>query len=556
VSWRDLEISSDGTHHIRAGSAAYAKRFDEVLAFHAPGLAPVRLTSLAWHIDAQGDDAYPQRFERTFGFYDELAAVQLAGEWFHITRCGDPAYAQRFAWCGNFQEHRCAVRSPDGRYHHIDPSGVALYAARWRYVGDYRGGIAVVQSDAGLSTHIDRSGELLHARWFRDLDVFHKGFARARDDRGWTHVDRSGAPAYRRRFSMVEPFYNGQARVELDDGSVEIIDERGETIAMIREARVQNTRAPFAALSAELVGVWRTRTIAAAVELGVFDVLPGTTAEIAARCCVSERRLSRLLCALAELALVRAVGERWCVTERGGFLSRTSELTLADAALEYAGPLDARWTALSTAIRDEAWRPSDIFDEVSRSGARVRTHHRMLASYAKHDYANIARELGLCGDERVIDAGGGLGVLAAEVAQEFPAVRVAVLEREEVVAHAPASAPSVQFHPRDLFEPWRLEADVVLFARVLHDWDDADAVRLLRRAREALALGGRVVVLEMLLDEDRVAGALCDLHLLVATGGRERTAADFERLFHEAGLAVHAVRRATALTSIVSGGAR
>lgn len=235
MNWREMFPSDDGTHHVHAEVPVYESRFDEVLKFHAPGLAPVRRGGEAWHIDPRGEAAYTRRFRRAFGFYEGLAAVEGSDGWHHIVPSGADAYAARFAWCGNFQGGRVTVRARDGRYHHLLPNGTPCYAARWRYAGDYRDGIAVVQGDDGRSSHLDAAGALIHERWFLDLDVFHKGFARARDERGWTHVDRDGRPAYDRRFAMVEAFYNGQARVERSDGALEVIDERGRTLTALRE---------------------------------------------------------------------------------------------------------------------------------------------------------------------------------------------------------------------------------------------------------------------------------------------------------------------------------
>lgn len=238
MSWGAISVSSCGTHHVDVrGEPVYAERFDEVLAFHAPGLAPVRRHGLAWHVRPDGRDAYARRFIRTFGFYDELAAVISPDGWHHVTAAGADAYPERHAWCGNFQQGRCTVRDRRGEYHHIKGDGSEAYPARWRYAGDYREGVAVVQATNGRLTHIDLDGELVHECWFLDLDVFHKRFARARDEEGWTHVDVRGRPAYARRFASVEPFYNGQARVERFDGALGVIDEAGETVLELRGAR-------------------------------------------------------------------------------------------------------------------------------------------------------------------------------------------------------------------------------------------------------------------------------------------------------------------------------
>jgi hypothetical protein len=245
MNWHALHISKCATHHVDAQqSPAYHERFDEVLKFHEPGLAPVRLRQKAWHIRPDGSPAYRQCFLETFGFYDGLAAVAAHDGWHHVTAAGGDAYLDRYGWCGNFQQALCTVRDRDGKYRHIRYDGSAAYPERWHYAGDYRDGVAVVQASDGRSTHIDHEGKLLHDEWFLDLDVFHKGFARARAEDGWRHVDGQGRSIYQRRFAAVEPFYNGQARVERFDGALEVIDCDGVTLI---ELRPSANRLPLAA---------------------------------------------------------------------------------------------------------------------------------------------------------------------------------------------------------------------------------------------------------------------------------------------------------------------
>jgi hypothetical protein len=108
----------------------------------------------------------------------------------------------------------------------------------------------------------------------------------------------------------------------------------------------------------------------------------------------------------------------------------------------------------------------------------------------------------------------------------------------------------------DLFEPWHLEADAVVLARVLHDWNDSDALRILRHARATLSPGGRLFIVEMVIPLNGVAGSLCDLHLLMATGGQERTAAEYTSLMERSGFAFSDVRQLSALPSVIVGVAR
>jgi ubiquinone/menaquinone biosynthesis C-methylase UbiE len=551
MDWRQLKVSTDRTHHVAAGRPAYAPRFDLVLSFHDPGLAPVTKGALAWHIYSDGSPAYDQRFQNTFGFYGGLAAVKSDDGWHHIHQSGTPAYAERHAWCGNFQEGRCSVRSFESLYSHIDTEGQPAYSGRWRYAGDYREGMAVVQAAGGLSSHIDPQGNLVHGQWFEDLDIFHKGLARARDRDGWTHIAQTGKPAYHRRFAAVEPFYNGQARVERFDGGLEVIDESGCALLEPRAA----CRSDFSRLSGDMVGFWRTQAIGAAVRLGVIEALPAADAEIAKTCGLTPDGARRILRALGELHLVIYDGQYWNLTDKGAYLRIDHPLTLADAALEYSGAFYEMWARLPGALCDGAsWSAADLFEQVADNNTRYVNFHRMLASYAAHDYQSIIPSLNIHDGDSIIDAGGGIGILAEMIIDYNPSVSMTVLDRGEVIeiGKKRIASSAVKWRAGNMFDFWNLHSDIVLLSRVLHDWDDDKALQILQRARETMKSGGRIFIIEMLLGEDNVFGSLCDLHLLMVTGGRERSARGYNNLLIRAGFKPVEVRGVAALPSIIA----
>ena len=238
--WQGSRSSLDRTHHVKDGRPIYAARFEEVLAFHEPGLAPVRRGTEWFHIREDGKPAYKFRFDRAFGFYEGLAAVVKDGTSHHILPTGEPAYANRLAWCGNFQEGRCPVRDPEGRYFHVLSDGTPAYVDRYAYVGDFREGAAVVFGADRMAWHIDEKGRALNGIKFLELGPFHKGIAPAKDAGGWFHVDREGKPLYEGRFSVVEQFYNGVAWAESSDGARVLIDEGGK---LVRSSVVSRQRA-------------------------------------------------------------------------------------------------------------------------------------------------------------------------------------------------------------------------------------------------------------------------------------------------------------------------
>ena len=127
MNWQDIIVSADSTHFLFDGQQIFGRKFIEVLKFHSPGLAPVKDESGSFHIDSFGNQLYPTRFTRTFGFYCNRAAVVQSNKCFHITDTGKQAYTDTFAWTGNFQENLCAVRNNDNKYFHIDLDGNKIY---------------------------------------------------------------------------------------------------------------------------------------------------------------------------------------------------------------------------------------------------------------------------------------------------------------------------------------------------------------------------------------------------------------------------------------------
>lgn len=553
--WRRAIVAPAGTHHLVDGQPLYPARFERVLKFHAPGLAPAADATGAFHITEGGRPAYEARFKRTFGFYDGRAAVEAEDGWCHILPDGRPLYPDRCAWAGNYQGGRCTVRCLDGRYRHLRDDGCPAYSQRWRYAGDFRDGTAVVQREDGMHTHIDADGRLVHGWWFEDLDVFHKGFARARDARGWHHVDASGTPAYARRFAAVEPFYNGQARVERFDGALEVIDERGKAVVELRPPRVT----PLQALSADMVGFWRTHTIRAAVELGVLDALPGSPEAVASAVRLAPERAARLFRALWELELVEpGEGGFWRPTARGALLTRASSSGMDAAAQIWGGDHALRWSDLAEILREPPAPAAPRAEEPSyfqrMHGAALVTYQRFVSGYARHDYERLPEVIDWAAHQHVIDAGGGRGVLLLGLLDRWPHLRGTLLDLPEVLQ---GLEPPAAVQPRftalgsDLFEPWPAQADAIVLARVLHDWPDEAAQRLLLHARAALRPGGRIFVVEMLLSEDGANGALLDLNMLVMTGGRERTLHDWRTLLAACGLRIERVVPLPAISSVL-----
>jgi len=98
-----------------------------------------------------------------------------------------------------------------------------------------------------------------------------------------------------------------------------------------------------------------------------------------------------------------------------------------------------------------------------------------------------------------------------------------------------------------------VRADAYILARILHDWPDEDALRILNRVRAAMTPDARLLLVEAVVgppNEDPLVKFL-DLMMLVSAGGRERTEDEWRDLLAAADLELTAVTRAAPTRHVI-----
>ncbi|CAH2220536.1 acetylserotonin O-methyltransferase, partial [Pelobates cultripes] len=82
------------------------------------------------------------------------------------------------------------------------------------------------------------------------------------------------------------------------------------------------------------------------------------------------------------------------------------------------------------------------------------------------------------------------------------------------------------------------DADLFILSRILHDWDDDTCLKLLKKIYMACKPGGGILIIEMILNEDRTGPLIAHLNsilMLAITDGKERTLSAFKTLLETAG---------------------
>jgi len=329
-----------------------------------------------------------------------------------------------------------------------------------------------------------------------------------------------------------------------------------------------------AAIMRILAGGWVAHIVHTAAEIGLadhFDQNAKDVASLASATATHPPSLARLLRALAAIGFVNETAERrYTLTPLGATLRTAQPGSMrAWARIILREETERPWQALTHAIRtgDNAFQHvfatdpwtyrsthpdfSTLFNDSQQSvtmgvNAAISTHY---------PFGNFGW---------IVDVGGGNGALLVSILQKHPQMRGTVFELPHVAGQAREHIAAAGFADRcdvvegDAFGGIRAGADAYVMKSVLHGKTDEQAVAILRNCRAALVSPAKLLIIERLLPErvnpnDVVAreNFLMDVSMMLMTGGRERTEAEYRHVLAEAGLRLICVAPTPGTSAII-----
>lgn len=304
-------------------------------------------------------------------------------------------------------------------------------------------------------------------------------------------------------------------------------------------------------------GAWRSLCLRAACELGIIDTLdePRELADLAERTSADAATLARLLRVLVDLGLLTVSDGRYATTARGEVLRVGHPSGLRNLALmQTEVPNLTAWAHLSDAVRNGAGVFEPIHGQTQWSWLSAHPNkeavfNATMARRAAQQVVAIRAGRDLSETRLIVDVGGGQGAMLAGLLAEEPSLHGIVADRPDVAAAATAAfaaaglAERAHGVPANFFVEVPSGGDVYVLSNILHDWDDAEALAILRTVRTAMRRGAQLLIIENVLDAPGRTSAeqrdvhLVDLHMLVLFGARERTLAEYDALLVDAGFA-------------------
>jgi hypothetical protein len=306
-----------------------------------------------------------------------------------------------------------------------------------------------------------------------------------------------------------------------------------------------------------LLSPWAIR---AAATLRLPDLVAegaDTTSDLATRSETDPDALHRLMRHLQILGLFCTTADsRWALTELGDLLRDDHPLRMCrvlDQTNEYLRKVNQSTYGLLAAVRAggavwdrlhglSLWDDLAANSELGRGFSELTTFRLALLGPA------IARGYDWTTSRHIIDVGGGTGHLLASILDIQPDLQGTLVDLPSVITDATAVLEEANVAdrcvvvPQSFFDVLPRGGDVYLLANILHNWDNENSAKILRRCAEAAGSGKRVLLVERVVtdkadeNEQDFFVSVSDLSMLFLLGGRERTEDEFHQLALATGL--------------------
>ena len=316
---------------------------------------------------------------------------------------------------------------------------------------------------------------------------------------------------------------------------------------------------------------WASKTLLSAVEMGVFTALsrgPESFDSLSARLGLHPRSARDFLDALVALGFLERNSDVYANTPETDLFLDRNKPSYVGGILEMANSrLYPFWAHLTEGLRTglpqnetRTGGPS-LFETLYADPARLKEFLGAMTGISHGANMTIAHAVPWKGYRTFVDVGTAQGDLAVQIALANPHLQGVGFDLPEVapIFEAYAAAADVtdrlSFQAGNFFKQELPQADVVLMGHILHDWDLPTKKMLIKKAFDAVPVGGALIVYETIIDDDRsknAFGLMMSLNMLIETpGGFDYTGADCCGWMKEAGFSTTRVEHLVGPDSMV-----
>jgi acetylserotonin N-methyltransferase len=299
----------------------------------------------------------------------------------------------------------------------------------------------------------------------------------------------------------------------------------------------------------------RSKTMFAAVSLGVFDALeagPKSLSALAELLKLNADALERLLDACVGLQLLGRSGGLYENTKAASAYLCQESASRLTGYINYSNAiLWKMWGNLEDAVREgtNRWQQTfgwdgPIFSNFFRTEESMREFLMAMHGYGIISSPHVVAAFDLSRFRRLIDLGGATGHLAIAACQRYPGLQAVVFDLPEAgplareIVSGSTVRDRIEIVSGDFFADRLPDGDLFSVGRILHDWTETKVLNLLERVFKRLPSGGGLLIAEKLISEDRTGprwAHMQNLGMLLYTEGKERTLSEYRCLLEKVG---------------------
>jgi hypothetical protein len=319
-----------------------------------------------------------------------------------------------------------------------------------------------------------------------------------------------------------------------------------------------------------LFGVWGYPAVLVANQLKLFELLaekPLTLEEVCRAKNIAKRPAETLLSVCTSLEFVRLKDGRYSLTPIAEDYLVPSSPTYFGRFFEAWVPIYSVWSPESLLKAVLTDKPQGPFGDPNSAFASWQAEQAVNFTRAMHSGSIAAglawpRQLDLSNHRAMLDIGGGSGAHSIGAVSAWPGLRAVILDQRIICDIARTFIEKYQFTDRvstqaaDFFKDPFPPADVHFYSMIFHDWPPETCQKLAQKSFESLPKGGRIIIHEMLFNDDRTGPfpvAAFNVDMLVAMPGQQYSGRELRQVLAGAGFKDIEVKPTFGYWSIVTG---
>lgn len=323
-------------------------------------------------------------------------------------------------------------------------------------------------------------------------------------------------------------------------------------------------------------------SLKSAIDLGIPDIIhnhgrPMTIPELVAALPIPSDKdpfVPRLMRLLVHSGFFESKQEGYVLTNTSLFLLKDNPLSQAPFLKTLLDPVFSR-PAESLGLWFQTNDPTPFYTSYGKSIWEYTGYD--LAGFSDSMNATFANDCRLIskvlivdkykwifdGLRSLVDVGGGTGTFGREISEAFPNLECTVFDLPNVVAGLDGSS-NLKYVGGNMFEAIP-PADGVILKSTLHDWNDENCLKILKRCKEAITKqnggkGGKVIIIDMVIMKDNGDGGdkehvetqlLFDMLTMVLVIGKQRDEEEWAKLFSDAGFSGYKISPILGVRSLI-----